>query len=1089
MIKQFSAGDITVRPFKTFKHWNIQSVDSASVDSYGASTYYNNKLEINIGTRLNTIFYPSGSQYFDSGSEFINTSGKYGRNVHSLTETMFYKNKQDPLQLFGVERYNQDSTGRQEVRNIHDRVVTATLKHNVWGEKVRPNTIEIIDNSNIHETYKIYDDGYSNLFITGSHFPSDVRLGGVKNLGPTPYWDSASGDFYVSYNNGETEKVSAAAAKEYMDMGLEVSYTPSSGSWKWDTSTNRDCFRPENEHFGESISSWYKYIAVGSSMDQYSLSTARIGYSAIFKYDDAISAHRLVKKFFSPFTQNGLADELASNNSILRALESGDFLSLESLTNSSSYFEDTFGYSVAIRDNFFAVGAPSGSICESSGSYSGFVYVYDRYKGGSDNWGLINILEGGSNDDRFGHAVAIDGDTLAVGAPNVSGSGVVYIFKRKRYMDSDSCYNVATSSFWQEVSEEQNFCSQLETELVDGTSSLLWSERATPTFISGNYTWIYETFITSSQAQSGDKFGWSVEVSGNRIAVGTNKAGSGYASVFTCSFTSASIGACPTASWTEYNVLRGNDLFGDLDQTSPLYSTDVSSTIVTDGFGTDVSIDGVNLVVGCLADKSFIPYAGYTGNASVLGSAYFYRDQYDVSCERWAYELLLKSFGNRENSIDNNFGRAVSIDGSTAAVTAWSDTLTRTVEFSGGSYVLENFSYESSASGDSVLGRVEVYNYNESSNTWARTSELRRNKEQNSPYNIYGYSVSVCSDFLTVGGPIANEADAGSFTDIINQNTQLSASFPSSYSGSVFVYDLNQYENGPLIGNAFYKNGYFTITNTASNYSKILTSTGSRGFELNYQGTHTIYEHEYLVSVRPGEFNYSTNPSALVQNPLAFDVNQDGVFDYQDVDLIMRYLKRKKFYDEFVFDDNGIILDQDSLGDYSWWGNDILQTESEDVLLQEGEYTQYLASSSFNAFTKVAFDCIETNLVSTNLLDIDGDGKINLNDGYILALYYFGKLNPTTLSTYTSPASTRTYVKDIVGHLDSYCGNFPFEVNPEFLGYQQSSSYDPTGSFLAPFITTIGLYDNNELVAIGKLGRPIKNLIDWPLNIIVRFDT
>jgi hypothetical protein len=182
-------------------------------------------------------------------------------------------------------------------------------------------------------------------------------------------------------------------------------------------------------------------------------------------------------------------------------------------------------------------------------------------------------------------------------------------------------------------------------------------------------------------------------------------------------------------------------------------------------------------------------------------------------------------------------------------------------------------------------------------------------------------------------------------------------------------------------------------------------------------------------------------------------------------------------------------LDQDSLGDYSWWGNDILQTESEDVLLQEGEYTQYLASSSFNAFTKVAFDCIETNLVSTNLLDIDGDGKINLNDGYILALYYFGKLNPTTLSTYTSPASTRTYVKDIVGHLDSYCGNFPFEVNPEFLGYQQSSSYDPTGSFLAPFITTIGLYDNNELVAIGKLGRPIKNLIDWPLNIIVRFDT
>ena len=349
--------------------------------------------------------------------------------------------------------------------------------------------------------------------------------------------------------------------------------------------------------------------------------------------------------------------------------------------------------------------------------------------------------------------------------------------------------------------------------------------------------------------------------------------------------------------------------------------------------------------------------------------------------------------------------------------------------------------------------------------------------------------MSVCSDFLAVGGPIANVANTSSISDILNQNTQISASFPSSYSGSVFVYDLNQYENAPLIGNSFYKNGYLTITTTSSNYSKKFTSTGSRGFEMKYQGTHTIYEHEYLVSVRPGEFNYSTNPTSLVQNPLAFDVNQDGVFDYMDVDLIMRYLKRKKFYDEFVFDDNGLVVDQDTIQDYSWWGSDILQTESEDVLLQESDYSQYLVSSSFNAFTKTAFDYIEKNLVNTNILDIDGDGKINTNDGSILALYYFGTLNPTSLAPYISTDSTRLYVKDISLYLSAYCGGSRFNVDPQFLGYQNSSSYDSTGSFLAPFITTIGLYDNNELVAIGKLGRPIKNLIDWPLNIIVRFDT
>ena len=56
--------------------------------------------------------------------------------------------------------------------------------------------------------------------------------------------------------------------------------------------------------------------------------------------------------------------------------------------------------------------------------------------------------------------------------------------------------------------------------------------------------------------------------------------------------------------------------------------------------------------------------------------------------------------------------------------------------------------------------------------------------------------------------------------------------------------------------------------------------------------------------------------------------------------------------------------------------------------------------------------------------------------------------------------------------------------------YDYSSSVDTTGSYLAPFITTIGLYDNElNMVAICKLPKPIKSLPDYPLNFIVRFDT
>jgi hypothetical protein len=56
--------------------------------------------------------------------------------------------------------------------------------------------------------------------------------------------------------------------------------------------------------------------------------------------------------------------------------------------------------------------------------------------------------------------------------------------------------------------------------------------------------------------------------------------------------------------------------------------------------------------------------------------------------------------------------------------------------------------------------------------------------------------------------------------------------------------------------------------------------------------------------------------------------------------------------------------------------------------------------------------------------------------------------------------------------------------------YFTSSSIDPTGSYLAPYITTIGLYDNDgDMVAIAKLPTPIKNLPDYDMNFIVRFDT
>lgn len=63
------------------------------------------------------------------------------------------------------------------------------------------------------------------------------------------------------------------------------------------------------------------------------------------------------------------------------------------------------------------------------------------------------------------------------------------------------------------------------------------------------------------------------------------------------------------------------------------------------------------------------------------------------------------------------------------------------------------------------------------------------------------------------------------------------------------------------------------------------------------------------------------------------------------------------------------------------------------------------------------------------------------------------------------------------------------DVYAGFEHWDVSGSVDTTGSFLTPFITTIGLYDDDmDLVAVAKLPQPIKSEPDFPVNFIVRFD-
>jgi hypothetical protein len=90
-----------------------------------------------------------------------------------------------------------------------------------------------------------------------------------------------------------------------------------------------------------------------------------------------------------------------------------------------------------------------------------------------------------------------------------------------------------------------------------------------------------------------------------------------------------------------------------------------------------------------------------------------------------------------------------------------------------------------------------------------------------------------------------------------------------------------------------------------------------------------------------------------------------------------------------------------------------------------------------------------------------------------------------TTSSYYKPG-----IKSIRNSQYPYVSNYDGVSIGSFDDYTTSGSVDQTGSYLAPYITTIGLYDDGlNMVAVAKLPKPIKSLPDYPVNFIVRFDT
>lgn len=289
--------------------------------------------------------------------------------------------------------------------------------------------------------------------------------------------------------------------------------------------------------------------------------------------------------------------------------------------------------------------------------------------------------------------------------------------------------------------------------------------------------------------------------------------------------------------------------------------------------------------------------------------------------------------------------------------------------------------------------------------------------------------------------------------------------------GSTYIYDLANLVNDHVVGNVFYRNGKFILSNSGSVFDELLkdrSNTNSPKYNITYKSQQTLYEKQIVCRIDPGEFNYSTNPSALISNVFEFDIDKNNYFTYVDLDLILRYISLKINNDYNWYDYLSSMFTDDDESWYEYYSNKYKLTNKDSFY--HTPYIDYM-ESIYNSF------------------DVDGNNKIQLTDAYLMFKYFTNTLTKDLVFKYVDIRATRKSVESIIRYMDEKTGKYGYgQIKPEFFNYDYSSSLDKTGSYLAPFITTIGLYSGTELVAVAKLGMPIKNSGELPLNILVKWD-
>ena len=289
---------------------------------------------------------------------------------------------------------------------------------------------------------------------------------------------------------------------------------------------------------------------------------------------------------------------------------------------------DQFGFAVDIDGGYACAGAPRQ---DDLGADSGSVYVLDLQGADWVEAGKLHASDGAAG-ALFGYSVAINGDTIVVGAPFASGggaqSGAVYVFTR-----SGSSWTEQAALIPSSFSAGDRFGFQVSISgdtLIAGSPNLdtAFAEAgAAFVFVRSGSSWSEEAMLTASDEAASDFFGTSVSLDQDRALIG-------------------SIGADGSAVDTGAAYL--------FERTGTTWSEDLKFTELEstsgDLYGTSVSVKGDQIAIGA---------PGHDEGGAGTGQAFIYADVAGV------WTLQLTEFGSVGG---DNFGVSVDIASSGFAV-------------------------------------------------------------------------------------------------------------------------------------------------------------------------------------------------------------------------------------------------------------------------------------------------------------------------------------------------------------------------------------------------------------------------------------